>query len=166
VDTINRSRPVEPHGPVLVPMGERAALLAWTGWDGTAWRVRAAVTGPEARFGATADASPPGEQSVLGDVDVASPGAAVAADTVMVVWSRLDAVGEVGDRVRASLRTPGGSFGEPEDVSDLDRARVPDVAFDSVARRWTAVWSQRIGPDQGVPLSQITTFARSSTRPG
>jgi hypothetical protein len=29
------------------------------------------------------------------------------------------------------------------------------------------VWSQRIGPDgTGVPLTQITTFARSSTRPG
>ena len=84
----------------------------------------------------------------------------------MLVWSRLDAVGEVGDHVRAALRPPGGSFGPPEDVSDLDRARLPDVAFDSVGRRWTAVWSQRIGPDQGVPLNQITTFLRSATRPG
>ena len=57
-------------------------------------------------------------------------------------------------------------FGAPEDVSDLDRARLPDVAFDPIGHRWTAVWSQRIGPDQGVPLTQITTFLRSSTRPG
>jgi hypothetical protein len=83
-----------------------------------------------------------------------------------VVWSRLDGVGELGDRVRASVRAPGGPFGAPEDVSDLDRARLPDVAFDPIGNRWTSVWSQRIGPDQGVPLSQITTFARSSTRPG
>ena len=68
--------------------------------------------------------------------------------------------------MRAAVRSPGGTFGAPEDVSDLDRARVPDVAFDPVGLRWTAVWSQRIGPDQGVPLNQITTFLRSSTRPG
>jgi hypothetical protein len=52
-------------------------------------------------------------------------------------------------------------------VSDLDRARLPALAFDFKSERWTTVWSQRIGPDQpGVPLNQITTFLRSATRPG
>jgi hypothetical protein len=162
VDTIDRNPPAEPHGPVLVPIPERECMLAWTGWDGAAWRVRAAVTGPSARFGAPLDASPPGEQAVLGDAE-AIP---LPAGTVMVLWSRLDAVGELGDRVRAALRPPGGAFGPPEDVSDLDRARLPDLAFDNESPRWTAVWSQRIGPDQGVPQSQITTFLRSATRPG
>lgn len=166
VDTIDRDPSIEPHGPKIVPIPEQEALLAWTDWDGTAWRVRAAVTGPGARLGAPFDASPAGEQAVLGAADSASVGTPVPAGTVMVIWSRLDAVGEVGDHVRAALRPPGGSFGAPEDVSDLDRARVPDVAFDLVGHRWTAVWSQRIGPDQGVPLNQITTFLRSSTRPG
>ena len=111
--------------------------------------------------------SPAGQNSVLGDAAAAPPGTPVPAGTVMLVWSRLDAVGELGDRVQASIRPPGGPFGPPEDVSDLDRARISAVAFDFNAHRWTTVWSQRIGPDgPGVPLAQITTFARSSTRPG
>jgi hypothetical protein len=166
IDTVDRDAPPEPHGPAIVPISERGVLLAWTDWDGAAWRVRAAVTGPGSRFGGAFDVSPAGEQAVLGAAASIPPGTTIPAATVMVVWSRLDAVGEVGDHVRAALRPPGGSFGAPEDVSDLDRARAPDVAFDLVGLRWTAVWSQRIGPDQGVPLNQITTFLRSSTRPG
>ena len=152
--------------PALVAISERDALLAWSDWDGAAWRVRAAVTGPGTRFGAPFDVSPPGEQAQLGGAAVVPSEISLPAGTVMVVWSRLDAVGEVGDRVRAAIRPPGGSFGPPEDISDLDRARIPAVAFDSVSRRWTTVWSQRIGPDQGVPQSQITTFLRSANRPG
>jgi hypothetical protein len=94
-------------------------------------------------------------------------GAQVPAGTTMLVWSNLDAVGEVGNHVQTAIRPPAGPFGAPEDVSDLDRARLPAVAFDFTSHRWTTVWSQRIGPDgTGVPLTQITTFARSSTRPG
>jgi len=166
IDTVDRDAPPEPHGPAIVPISERGVLLAWTDWDGAAWRVRAAVTGPGSRFGGAFDVSPAGEQAVLGAAASIPPGTTIPAATVMVMWSRLDAVGEVGDHVRAALRPPGGSFGAPEDVSDLDRARAPDVAFDLVGLRWTAVWSQRIGPDQGVPLNQITTFLRSATRPG
>jgi hypothetical protein len=165
IDTIEHVPPNDPHVPVIVAIPERDALLAWSDWDGAGWRVRAAVTGAGGRFGTPFDVSPAGEQAVIGDgasVPLATPPGA----TVMLVWSRLDAVGEVGDRVRAALRPPGGSFGPPEDVSDLDRARLPAVAFDFTTSRWTAVWSQRIGRDQGVPLNQITTFARSSTRPG
>jgi hypothetical protein len=167
VDKIDRVATTEPHGPAIVEIPERDALLAWTGWDGARWRVRAAVTTGGARFGAPFDVSPAGEQAVLGDVASVPLGTPLPAGTVMVVWSRLDAVGEVGDQVRAALRPPGGAFGPPEDVSDLDRARIPALAFDLTGRRWTTVWSQRIGPDQpGVPLAQITTFARSATRPG
>lgn len=152
--------------PALVAISERDALLVWSDWDGAVWRVRAAVTGPGGRFGAPFDVSPPGEQARLGGAAVVPAGTSLPAGTVMVVWSRLDAIGEVGDRVRASIRPPGGTFAPPEDVSDLDRAQAPALAFDPVSLLWTAVWSQRIGPDQGVPLNQITTFLRSSTRPG
>jgi hypothetical protein len=85
----------------------------------------------------------------------------------MFVWSILDEVGELGDRVQAVIRPLGGPLGAIQDVSDLDRARLPAVAFDFKSVRWTAVWSQRIGPDApGVPLAQVTTFARAATRPG
>ena len=106
-----RLRPPSRTRPRSSPISERDALLAWTDWDGPAWRVRAAVTGPGARFGAPFDVSPPGEQAVLGDADAIPAGTQCPAGTVMVVWSRLDAVGEVGDRVRAALRPPGGAFG-------------------------------------------------------
>ncbi len=134
IDNIDRNAPAEPHGPVLVPIAEREATLAWTGWDGTAWRVRTAVTGPGAGFGTFADVSAPGEQAVLGDAEAVSAGTSPPAGTTIVVWSRLDAVGELGDRVRAALRPPGGGFGPPEDVSDLDRARLPDAAFEPALR--------------------------------
>jgi hypothetical protein len=166
LDTYDRNPPVEPHGPALVPLPARQAMLAWNDWDGTAWRVLVADSGSGARFGAPVVISPAGEQAVLGAAAVVPQSAPVPTGTALVVWSRLDAVGEVGDHVRAALRPPGGTFGAPENVSDLDRARVPDVAFDPVSGRWTVVFSQRIGPDQGVPLNQITTFLRTATRPG
>jgi hypothetical protein len=159
LETVNRDAPAEPHPLVLLPYSDRDVILAWTGWDGTTWRVRTSATNG-VRFPGIVDISPPGEQAVLGDAAVGSPG------DLIVLWSRLDAVGEVGDRVRGALRPAGGSFAGPEEVSDLDRARLPAVAFDTVAQRWIAVWSQRIGPDQGVPPNQITTFLRSATRPG
>jgi hypothetical protein len=166
VDNIDGPAPAEQHAPAIVTIPERDALLAWTDRDPTGLRVRAAVTGQGGRFGTPFDVSPPGEQAVLGAAASIPVGTPLPAGTAMAVWSRLDAVGELGDSVRAAIRPPGGSFGAPEDVSDLDRARLSDVAFDFVGRRWTAVWSQRIGLDVGVPLTQITTFLRSSTRPG
>lgn len=167
IDTIGGPLPDEDRSPVIVALPEREALLAWTKWDGTNWRVHAAVSGAHSRFGAPFAVSPAGQHSVLGVAASVPLGARLPGGTVLLAWSRLDAPGELGDRVQAALRPPGGSFGPPEDVSDLDRARLPAVAFDSNSSRWTAVWSQRIGPDQpGVPLNQITTFARSSTRPG
>ena len=168
LDRIDQPAPVEPHGPAIVPLPSRDALIAWTGWDGARWRVRGAVNSASATFGDSFDVSPAGEQAVLGDAASVPLGTTpVPGGTVMAVWSRLDAVGETGDQVQTALRPPGGRFGTPEDVSDLDRARVPAIAFDSIGPRWVTVWSQRIGPDQpGIPLSQITTFARSSTRGG
>ena len=167
IDTIPRPPPAEEHPPALVSIPERDAFLAWTGWDGARWRARAAVTGPGASFGAAFDASPTGESAVLGDVASIPRGTRKPEGTVLAVWSRFDAVDAVGDRVRAAIRPPGGAFGAPEDVSYLDRARVPAVAFDFTSEAFTAVWSQRIGPESpAVPIEQVTTFALASTRPG
>jgi hypothetical protein len=156
--------PVEGQALRLVALSDRNALLAWSRRFITpaVWRVRMALTAGSTRFTPQFDVSPITESAVLSDVASGPPN-----DAVMFVWSRLDAVGELGDRVRARTWTPRGGFGDPEDVSDLARARIPAVAYDSRANRWATVWSQRIGPDApGVPLDQITTFARSATRPG
>ena len=119
-------------------------------------------------FGPQLDVSPPGESAVLGDAASVPQGTTLPPyGTTLVVWSPLDSAGQVGDGVRAALRPLGGVFGPPEDVSDLNRARLPAVAVDFPVGRWTVIWSQRIGPDQpGVPLERITTFARSATRGG
>ncbi len=169
IDTIEHQAPGDGNTVGLVPIPDRDALLAWSDWDGARWRVRATTTNPGrgADFDVQVDVSPAGQSSVLGDAAAAPLGTPVAGGTTMLVWSVLDAVGELGNHVQAAIRPPGGSFAPAEDVSDLDRARLPAVAFDSNGHRWTTLWSQRMGPDgPGVPLSQITTFARSSTRPG
>jgi hypothetical protein len=166
---IRHAAPAEGHTLRLVPIPDQEALLAWSDWDGFQWRVNVAITFPvRAAFVGGSAVSPQGQSSVLGDAAVAPVGGPVPAGTVVLAWSKLDAVGELGDRVQVTIRRPtDGLFGPPEDVSDLDRARLPAVAYDSRSNRWTTVWSQRIGPDQpGVPLDQITTFARSSVRPG
>ena len=169
--TIDHEPPADGHVLRLVPLG-RDALLAWSDWNGNAgvWQVRAATTiGLGARFSSSFGISHQDQSAVLGDVSVAGPaGPTIPPGSVMFVWSRLDAVGELGDRVQArTLLLPSGEFGPVEEVSDLERARLPAVAVDTPSQRWTAVWSQRIGPDQpGVPLDQITTFLRSATRPG
>jgi hypothetical protein len=159
VDRIGHRVPLA-QGIALAALPAHGAMLAWTDWDGQRSRARAAVTGPGARFGRQIDVSPPGEPATLGDVESTPDGA------VLAIWTRLDAAGKTGDRVRAALRGPGGSFGIPEDVSDLDRAQLhPDVAFDRDSRRWAAVWAQTIGPE-GRPEPEITRYVRSSTRPG
>jgi hypothetical protein len=167
LEKIAGSAPAETHPFALVATQDRDALIAWTGWDGAHWRVRVAATGGGPRFGDLFGISPAAQNSVLGDAAAAPPGTPLTAGTTMFVWSRLDAVGELGDRVQAAIRPPGGPLGPIQDLSDLDRARLPAVAFDFKSVRWTAVWSQRIGPDApGVPLAQVTTFARAATRPG
>jgi hypothetical protein len=170
-DTIDHEAPADGHALRLVPLADRDAVLAWSDWyiyPGV-WQVRAAVTtGRGAHFSDPFGVSPLDQSSVLGDVAVAPPEATGAAPgTMMFVWSRLDAVGELGDRVQARTLLPGHEPGPVEDVSELDRARLPAVAFDFSAQRWTAVWSQRLGPETpAVPLAQVTTFARFAARPG
>lgn len=163
-ERILHEAPVEGQALRLVALPHRDALLAWSRWyiHPGVWSVRAALTGGGTEFRSPFDVSPQAESSVLSDV-ASGP----RSGAVMFVWSRLDAVGELGDRVRARIFAPGAGFRDAEDVSDLDRARLPAVAFDFTSQRWTAVWSQRIGPDgPGVPQNQITTFLRSATRPG
>jgi len=83
----------------------------------------------------------------------------------LVVWARLDAVGELGNQVlaaaiAATARTPG-----EEAISDADRARLPAAAFDPVTGARSVVRSQRIDPDgPGVPVTQARTVLRAATR--
>jgi hypothetical protein len=134
-------------------------LLAWSSFDGQNFRARLASMnrrGTQVRF---MTLSKPGYDAAVGDLATTLP-----AGHALVVWSRLDAVGELGDVVFAG-DVVGSAYGGEEQVSVGNRARKPAVAFNPQTDRATAVWSQREGPDgPGVPLDQIRTLVRASTR--
>ena len=170
VDTIEHDAAGgSPGAAAIVSISERGALLAWSrDWDavqrgGCARRSRA-----QTRFGAPFDVSPAGEQSPCWATAASHPPgtssrrppswSSGAASTRSAKWAIGCSCRQAAGR---RLRRPRGR------ERPRPRARLPAVAFDFNGRRWTAVWSQRIGPDKpGVPQSQITTFARSATRPG
>ena len=136
-------------------------LLAWTGWDGQHFRARLAYVSASGRLLESTTLSAPGYDAVVSDLAVGgAPGEA------LVVWARLDAAGELGDRVLAGYRPPDGGYAGEEPVSAGDRARRPAAAFDIPGGDTpTVVWSQREGPDgPGVPAAQVRTYLRASTR--
>jgi hypothetical protein len=135
-------------------------FVAWSTFDGQKFRARLAIAGPSGRFTAFETLSAPGYDAAVRDLATSR-----RRGEAIVVWSRLDDVGEVGTSVLAGYRPPAGPNTGEELVSRGDRARVPAVAFDPESGLPTAVWSQREGPDgPGVPLEQIRTFLRASTR--
>jgi hypothetical protein len=135
------------------------AFIAWTGFDGKNFRARLAIARRAGAFNALQPLSQPGYDAVVRDLAVAPSG-----NDAIVVWSKLDVVGEVGDKVFAGYLS-GDSYGGEEQVSQGDRARVPAVAFNPSTGHPSAVWSQREGPDgPGVPLANVRTFLRASTR--
>lgn len=134
--------------------------VAWSTFDGQRFRARLASAGRSGRFVRFETLSQPGYDAVVSDLATSR-----RSGEAIVVWSRLDDVGEVGTSVLAGYRPPTGAYPGEEQVSRGDRARVPAVAFDPASGLPTAVWSQREGPDApGVPLEQIRTFLRASTR--
>jgi hypothetical protein len=134
-------------------------FVAWSTFDGSNLRVRLAHASRAGAFVGSQDLSQPGYDAVVGDLATSR-----STDAEIVVWSRLDAVGEVGTQVIAGYLQGGDNYAGEELVSRGDRARVPAVAFDPSGVP-TVVWSQREGPDgPGVPLASIRTFLRASTR--
>jgi hypothetical protein len=134
-------------------------LLAWSSFDGQNFRARLASMnrrGTQARF---TTLSKPGYDAAVGNLATTLP-----AGHALVVWSRLESVGELGDVVFAG-DVVGSAYAGEEQVSVGDRARKPAVAFNPQTDRATVVWSQREGPDgPSVPRNQIRTFVRASTR--
>jgi hypothetical protein len=137
-----------------------SGFIAWSTFDGERFRARLASAGPTGRFTRFETLSQPGYDAVVSDLATSS-----LAGEAIVVWSRLDDASEVGTNVLAGYLPPTGGYPGEELISRGDRARVPAVAFDPGSGLPTAVWSQREGPDDpGVPLEQIRTFLRASTR--
>jgi hypothetical protein len=135
-------------------------FVAWTTFDGANYRARLGRADRRGNFLGFTTLSQPGYEAVVSDLATSR-----RAGEVIVVWSRLDAAGEIGDVVFAGYRSPDGTFSPEERVSRGDRASQPAVAFNPVTDVPTVVWSQREGPDgPGTPLDQVQTFVRAATR--
>jgi hypothetical protein len=139
--------------------GDGNAFVAWSSFDGQNFRARLASLNKTGRRAHFTTLSQPGYDAAVRDLAFGPRGDGIA------VWSRLDAVRELGDAVIAGYLSADGSFQGEEQVSRGDRARRPSVAFNPVTGLPTVVWSQRVGPDgPGTPLEQIRTLLRASDR--
>jgi hypothetical protein len=139
---------------------EGRAFVAWSSFDGQNARARLASLNRRGRSARFTTLSQPGYDAAVNDLATGRLG-----EEALVVWSRLDAVGELGTTILAGYVPSSGAYDGEEQVSTGDRARKPAVAFNPESGLPTVVWSQREGPDgPDVPLEQIRTFLRGSTR--
>jgi hypothetical protein len=140
--------------PLEIALVGNGAIVGWTGFDGTANRVRVAETDATARFGPPTDVSP--TDSTLTDV------AAGADGRRLVVWT----TGTGSPRsVQAAFAAPGAGFGAPELISAGMEADSAVAAFDLLTSLPTVLWVNR--PDGSAhPLADIHTFAQAATRSG
>jgi hypothetical protein len=151
LDRLPEERSANPLEIALVGNG---ATVGWTGFDGTANRVRVAETDAHAVFGAPHDVSP--TDSTLTDI-ASGPGG-----QRLVVWT----TGTGSPRsVQAAFAVPGAGFGTPELISGGLEAESAVAAFDPLTSVPTVMWTNR--PDGSAhPLAEIRTYAQASTRSG
>jgi hypothetical protein len=140
----------QPVALAVEPAGR--ATFAWTGFDGTNLRVRAATAPTGRLFGDPQDVSAPGADAQLRDVDA-------AAGERALVWA-IAPLGEQGSIAAAIAPQGAAQFGAPELVSASPTATAARVAVDPASRRVTAVWSDRPAPAPGA----ARTVARAATR--
>jgi hypothetical protein len=140
---------LDPHGN---------GMVAWTTWDGIRFRARLGIANRSGSFRSFQNLSSNQASSIVYDIAAGRTGEAI------VVWDRLNSVGEEPGGIRAGYIPPNGIYGGEQDIGAGDKARQPAVAFNPVTGRPTVVWSERIGADgPGVPLAEVQAFVRSST---
>ena len=140
----------------LDPRGN--GMVAWTTWDGTRFRARLGIANRSGSFRSFQNLSSIQASAIVYDLAAGRTGEA------LVVWGRLNSVGEEPGGIRAGYIPPAGAYGGEQDIGAGAKARVPAAAFNPVTGRPTVVWSERIGADgPGVPLAEVQAFVRSST---
>ncbi|HYM57553.1 MAG TPA: hypothetical protein VES79_06270 [Solirubrobacteraceae bacterium] len=156
LDRLGAERAANPLELAIVGGGS-AAVVAWTGYDGSTNRVRVAETDAAGRFGGPLDVSPPGTDAVLSDL------AAGAGGQRLAVWTATSATQR--RQVQAAFAAPGATFGPPELVSANEEADTGGAAFDPRTAVPTVLWVNRAaGSTQ--PLTDIRTFAQAAARTG
>jgi hypothetical protein len=141
IETINAGRFVGAPGIRLVPEGNGRTLVAWTGFDGTHFVVRAAdfVDGHRAT---PQTASPTGVDAVLGDAAARTDGEATVAWRAGVLGA--DPAPGVNPTLFASHRDAGqATFGSPEQISEAGEnvATPPSAALDPVSGRSFVIYA-------------------------
>jgi hypothetical protein len=140
---------LDPHGN---------GMVAWTTWDGIRFRARLGMANRSGSFRSFQNLSSNQASAIVYDLAAGRTGEAI------VVWDRLNSVGEEPGGIRAGYIPPNGNYGGEQDVGASAKARAPAAAFNPVTGRPTLVWSERVGEDgPGVPLAEVQTFVRSST---
>jgi hypothetical protein len=124
-------------------------FVAWSTYLAPEFRASLVTADRSGRFSPSKVISPAGYGAVVTDLV-----AGYRAGEALVVWSRLDQVGEVGTNVLALYRPPSGGLLGQELVSSGDGAREGAAAFNPRTNLPTVVWSQRSGE----------IFVRASTR--
>jgi hypothetical protein len=154
LETQPANRPQEPIG---ITLNGRDATVAWSGFDGTNARVRAASTDASAHFGPPQDVSPAGSDAVLSDLKT-------AAGRRVVAW---DNGGFDANQVFAALALPTpppSPFGPAEVVSPAQEARGAVVL---PAAPVALVWSNRpAGSHPPGGVNAIQTFVQTAVRTG
>lgn len=156
VETVGASgtgRYVAAPGVRLIAEANGSTLLAWTGFDGSHFVVRASEVAGGHR-GMPQTLSPAGEDAVLGDAATGADGAAIVAWRAGVRGA--DPVPGATQTVFASLRAAGATaFGGPEQVSDTgeNAPTAPFAALDPVSGR------------SFVAYAPLTGGVRASARP-
>ena len=156
VETVGASgtgRFVGAPGVRLIAEANGSTLLAWTGFDGSHFVVRAAEV-VKGHRGTPQTLSPAGEDAVLGDAATGANGAAIVAWRSGVQGA--DPVPGATPTVFASHRDAGAAaFGAPEQVSDNGEnvPTAPFAALDPVSGRSVVVYAP------------LTAGVKASTRP-
>jgi hypothetical protein len=156
LDRLGAERAANPL-ELAIAGGGSAAVVAWTGYDGSTNRVRVAETDAAGRFGGALDVSAPGTDAVLSDL------AAGAAGQRLAVWTATGA----GQRrqVQAAFAAAGAAFGSAERVSADEEADSGSAAFDPQTGVATILWVNRPAGSTH-PLADIRTFAQAAARTG
>ncbi len=130
--------------PQLAASPDGTVTVVWQRFDGANTIIQAATRPPGAGFGTPVDLSAPSQNATIPQVASAGDG------SVAAVWSRFNGAVSI---IQASVRTPGGSFAEPVDLSNpflnADTPQIsgaPDGSF-------SAVWSRFIGVQQVIQSS-------------
>ena len=133
------------------------AIAVWVEPDSGFNRIKAAVRPKDGSFGAAAFISPSGVNTLEPRVGVDNSGNAI------VIWTE-DAVTPAFDRIKASYRPAGGSFGAAQTISaDGQNAFNPDVKFDDDGNAF-AIWARGINIETSLrPVGGASVFGPVTT---